>query len=674
MKRTVTRISLLAMAFTFWACDTLTTPEEEVVITVNAGSDRTVAMLEEVNLDGSASFDSQGNALTYAWTILAKPSGSTAELSDASLPQARFTPDAEGAFEIELSVSNGLSEEKDVVIITAERRTLSLPALIEADKRLIKISDDPNLPDYRVPQDVFVAANLQIDPGVVIVFDQGTRLSISGTGTLSAVGTQTNPIVFKGSTEETGFWDGLYFQATPSNTNSLSFVSILHTGHEAFSSTHGKAAIALTDNSRLKITQSRIAEGDGFGISTGGNEEVVLSEVSQLSIEQMGLAPMRLLPNQLGGIAANQSFQNNGQNGIEFFTSYGYYEVMDALTLPNLGIPYLLPISLYLENTLTIAEGNQLLMGTNTELVCYRSGALVANGSDSAPIVFQGAVQESGYWKGLIIENNNVLNSLNHCTVAHAGSEPYVGSQRAALFMRSGSRATVQNTHFRDSQGIGVLIEVDVVLSNFNSNQFSNLSQNPIATDPMLVGALNANTHSYTNNGINQIRIDAGAILGNQVWTDPGIPYFVAGEIYNGYLSADNLEIGAGVEIIFAADKGLDIYDQGSLKISGTAENPVLLTGIQNVAGAWKGVFIRSNNLLNTWSHVTIQAGGSSPFDGSDIRANIRMDDTPSRLALSFVHIANSGNYGLHLDSPECIITLDNVSYAGNVVDYFEDL
>jgi hypothetical protein len=72
----------------------------------DAGADRTVSVREPVTLDGRASRDPNGDALVYAWTLVSRPSGSAAALSDPASAVPSFVPDAVGDYVFGLVVSD----------------------------------------------------------------------------------------------------------------------------------------------------------------------------------------------------------------------------------------------------------------------------------------------------------------------------------------------------------------------------------------------------------------------------------------------------------------------------------------------------------------------------------------------------------------------------------------
>lgn len=86
----------------------------------NAGFDRSLQIGETGVLDGSASSDLNGDALTYAWSLTAQPPGSKATVTDATQAFARFVPDVAGDYTFGLVVNDGaLASAQGSVRLTA---------------------------------------------------------------------------------------------------------------------------------------------------------------------------------------------------------------------------------------------------------------------------------------------------------------------------------------------------------------------------------------------------------------------------------------------------------------------------------------------------------------------------------------------------------------------------
>lgn len=85
----------------------------------DAGADQSVIVGQQVQLDGSASFDADGDTLTYSWSLSSVPEGSQALLSNSTSTSPTITADTEGEYLLQLVVNDGLDVSQDTVTITA---------------------------------------------------------------------------------------------------------------------------------------------------------------------------------------------------------------------------------------------------------------------------------------------------------------------------------------------------------------------------------------------------------------------------------------------------------------------------------------------------------------------------------------------------------------------------
>ena len=93
----------------------------------NAGPDQTVFVTQAVTLDGSASSDIEGDPLTYQWSFVSRPGGSTAALSSPTAVNPSFTADKAGTYTVQLIVNDGtLDSAPDTVNIVAQPQVWSL--------------------------------------------------------------------------------------------------------------------------------------------------------------------------------------------------------------------------------------------------------------------------------------------------------------------------------------------------------------------------------------------------------------------------------------------------------------------------------------------------------------------------------------------------------------------
>lgn len=86
---------------------TITAVAQTLPPVANAGPAQTVPRNTLVQLSGAASTDPQGRPLTYAWTLVAQPEGSSVTLTGPTTVNPSFTPLVAGLYRAQLIVNNG---------------------------------------------------------------------------------------------------------------------------------------------------------------------------------------------------------------------------------------------------------------------------------------------------------------------------------------------------------------------------------------------------------------------------------------------------------------------------------------------------------------------------------------------------------------------------------------
>jgi RHS repeat-associated protein len=89
----------------------------------NPGPIQTAQAGQTVILDGSKSSDVDGDPLTFRWSILSKPDGSNATLSDPSAASPRFVADRIGSFVIQLIVNDGALDSVPATVAITTQNT-----------------------------------------------------------------------------------------------------------------------------------------------------------------------------------------------------------------------------------------------------------------------------------------------------------------------------------------------------------------------------------------------------------------------------------------------------------------------------------------------------------------------------------------------------------------------
>src|SRR5262249_54363978 len=102
------------------ATDTVVISTGNSAPVANAGPDQTGVLGQLMHLDGTGSTDVDGNPLTFAWSFVQRPAGSTATLSNPTAMKPTFTVDRRGTYRVQLVVNDGLVDSApdfiDVVV------------------------------------------------------------------------------------------------------------------------------------------------------------------------------------------------------------------------------------------------------------------------------------------------------------------------------------------------------------------------------------------------------------------------------------------------------------------------------------------------------------------------------------------------------------------------------
>jgi hypothetical protein len=119
-------------------CPAAKGPESNAPPSANAGTDQTVSAGAGVTLDGSASSDPDGDAVTFSWRQI---SGTQVALSNPSAAVTTFVaPDKGTSLAFELTVSDGLSSGRAVVGVSVQPVDSSVQVV---EVRQKSVTDDP---------------------------------------------------------------------------------------------------------------------------------------------------------------------------------------------------------------------------------------------------------------------------------------------------------------------------------------------------------------------------------------------------------------------------------------------------------------------------------------------------------------------------------------------------
>ncbi|MBU4263973.1 MAG: hypothetical protein KKC76_19125, partial [Proteobacteria bacterium] len=134
---------IVSDGFTFSDPDMVSLSTENRKPVANAGTDQKIFVGDTATLDGTASYDVDGDPLTFKWSLLNVPPESAATLSDPSDPRPSFYVDKPGTYQLQLIVNDGsIDSDADNVTVSTENRR---PTADAGEDRSAFVGDDVTL-------------------------------------------------------------------------------------------------------------------------------------------------------------------------------------------------------------------------------------------------------------------------------------------------------------------------------------------------------------------------------------------------------------------------------------------------------------------------------------------------------------------------------------------------
>lgn len=337
---------------------------------------------------------------------------------------------------------------------------------------------------------------------------------------------------------------------------------------------------------------------------------------------------------------------------------------------------YIVPCTIVITAKVTVNPGVNIQFESNSGFSVENSGSITAVGTVDLPIVFKGAINTPGSWKGIAIRSNNVSNILSYVTIDGGGSSSFSGADEVAnILVDRISQLRMNNCIIKNSgrEGLlenGVASNEENPLKEFSSNQFINNANYPISILPPLAASMDEAT-TFSGNGKQKICIRGGELTNDAIWKKTQVPYFISGDVSIGTWDYGSLTINPGCTLYFDANSSLakGQYGNGFLKIVGTSTQRITLTGEVESPGSWQGIGFQSTNVLNEIAFTDISYGGCCSFSGSsgDV-GNVVV----GAFSAGFVKISNtsvnfSQQCGIKVKSPASSINnAGGITYNGN--------
>ncbi len=582
-------------------------------------------------------------------TTIETPDGNTYSIGDQVLSttdpndQFSFIPGLNGVYSFELeAVSNNLfnTDVMNVTVTGAITLTNALLAELTSLEDVGQNGLDINAPDYIVEEILTLdGKSLVLDGTVTIQFGSGAGLVLTNSASIEG-GAQFIGDGWKGILIESGWFDMRF--GTISGAGGSAFDGYEAAAVTVVSGTIGLSSVDFDNNSGIEVNLLENASVNSSTLITSNTFDG--SDVIHCDFFHMN----NIYSNTYNASDALVTVTGEGETTIAAGSGSFRIGVGNVDYYFKGGVTFGQSVDIDLEDgkTIYVEEGTGLVFNTSANI----------QGTD-----VQGTITgwNSASWKGLLFGGYTVLEDVE---INGAGSAPHTlsGSTTSAVYM-SGSIGSIRNVTISDSESFGYYISNAATLSAFNNVENFTFTNNASAAVVVPIDevhlVLGTNPAFTTPANVEAVRLLDATTLNSTTTTVPALPgsnfYGVHEDLTLFSTGARTLAFDAGVRIKFEPSTSIDLSNQVSLDINGTAMSPVIFEPSDAVSG-WDGIKLNSSSVTSyTVEHLHINGGGANTFFGSTDRANIVLNVTHASSTISFTNcsIINSKAYGVLIEA-----------------------
>ncbi len=326
------------------------------------------------------------------------------------------------------------------------------------------LSEDITLPSlagdayYYVSGSFTANADLTIDAGAELRMEEDVFFTITDNGAFIVNGTASDQVTMTAFDEDNP-WGGIKMAST-SSKNKIDYAMIGFTGGadigEFADFVDVPAAIGLYGGGELELTNTTIADGEGYGIY---NRYGFLTTFENNTIVRNAEYGIGLEVERASEIDANTTFTDNTKGAVEIFGGTLNEGPATWVALKD-GAKYMVTSGFTIRDQLTIEAGALFEFGNDVFFIVNQSGSLIAQGTSDAMIEFTSVSPTVFKWRGILIDSSTGNNVLDFVKVTYGGSSKYDfdGFVDALTNIGVGTNATVNitNSEITNSGNYGI--------------------------------------------------------------------------------------------------------------------------------------------------------------------------------------------------------------------------
>lgn len=297
---------------------------------------------------------------------------------------------------------------------------------------------------------------------------------------------------------------------------------------------------------------------------------------------------------------------------------------------PNAAVDYIISCKMKVEGEIIVEPGVviEFQRDAGIEVENTTGASFLARGTEEKPIVMRGTQGNKGFWAGLMFNNANPKNELNHVQIIGAGGDKFNSNgDQGAIIVWAAARLKLKNSIISNSETFGLNAGYNDAVLEIEDNLFTN-NNIPVKINPNYLNYINS-SNDYSGNTMDFVYVESGSIDNDANWRKINVPYVVMNSSTYGFSKGIDiykvLRIEPGVKIEFESGTHLKLVDDPSGIVAvGSSSDPIIFTGVNKVPNGWVGIYFNSANPLNEIGyaqfHYSGKTTGSFDYQSGTIR------------------------------------------------------